>query len=325
MAKAKEEVDFQSLIDQVNKEYGSNSLVLIGEKPRERAKTINSGSILLNLGLNGGYAEGKIIEAFGDNGSGKTTLALQAIAQVQIKGQVAAFIDMEHALNLDYAEALGVNVPKLFFSQPETGEQALGIAELLIKSGKINFICFDSVAAMIPKAELEGEFGEAKMGLHARLMGQGMRKLTGEASKRNVTLFFINQTREKIGIMFGDPTTTTGGNALKFYSSQRLQVFAGTKVKGTDGEFIGQEMTIKIIKNKIGVPHKKIKTVLIYGKGIDTLGEIIDIAVEMNLIKKAGSWFSYQDQKIGQGMDSVRICLQDNPELLEEIKTKAGI
>lgn len=320
-----QEVDLDAIVGQINKKFGTSKVIVIGQEPKEKHQTINSGSLSLNWALNGGYAEGRILEIFGDNSSGKTTLSLHAIANIQKQGKVAAFIDMEHSLNFEYAEALGVDIKRLIFTQPDTGEEALTIAEELIKTGKVQFICFDSVAAMIPRAELDGEFGESKMGLHARMMSQGMRKLTGESSKKNVTLMFINQTRNKIGIMFGDPTTTTGGEALKFYASQRLHVIAGTKIKNKDSEITGQEVTIKVIKNKIGSPHKKVKINIVYGQGIDELGEIIDIAIGLEIISKKGSFYSFKEHKLGQGLDNLRAILEDNPELLEEIKKESGI
>jgi recombination protein RecA len=320
----KETVNLNSIAEQINKKFGVNKVIVIGDQPREKLPTFPSGSYGLDYALNGGFVQGRIIEAFGDNGSGKTTLAIHAMISMQKAGKIVGFIDMEHAFNFDYAEGLGLDVSKLIFSQPDTGEEALGICEELIKLG-VHFVCFDSVAAMIPKAELEGDFGESKMGLHARMMSQGMRKLTGEASKKGVTLFFINQTRFKIGIMFGDPTTTTGGEALKFYSSQRLHVLSGNKIKDKDGEIIGQETTVKVIKNKNGSPHKKAKFNIIYGRGIDILGEIIEIALAYEILVKKGSWFSYKENKLGQGIDAVRTLLEDNPELLEEIKKECNL
>lgn len=318
------ELDLTAIRDQINKKFGANKIALIGSDPIEKHPTISSGSIAINYALNGGWALGKIIEIFGENQSGKTTIALHAIFEAQKLGQRAAFIDMEHALNLEYAETLGVDVKNLLHSQPDTGEEALGIAEELVRLG-IEMICFDSVAAMIPKSELEGEYGESKMGLHSRMMSQGMRKITGVANKAKATLIFINQTRLKIGVVFGDPTTTTGGEAMKFYSSQRIHILASTKLKDENGEIYGQETTVKVVKNKIGKPHIKVKINIIYGQGIDSLGEIIDVAVDLGIIEKKGSFFSYEEHKLGQGINNLRKTLSDNPELLEEIKKKSLI
>jgi recombination protein RecA len=319
-----QEIDLASIADQLNKKFGSNKVIIVGQEPREKAQTMPSGSVALDYALNGGYAEGKIIEIFGSEASGKTTLAIHAMVNMQKSGKVVSFIDMEHAFNFDYAETLGLDVTKLIFSQPDNGEEALRLCEELIGMG-VNFVCFDSVAAMIPKAELDGDFGESKMGLHARMMSQGMRKLVGESSKKGATLLFINQTRVKLGVMFGDPTTTTGGEALKFYSSQRLQVLSGSKIKDKDGEIIGQETTVKVIKNKIGSPHKKAKFNIIYGRGIDNLGEVIDIAIAYEVIQKKGSFYSYGEHKLGQGSDALRTTLGDNPELFEQIKKECNL
>jgi recombination protein RecA len=316
--------DFNKILSEVNKKFGKNKVVRIGDETKEKAPVIETDSLAVNFALNGGFARGKIIEIFGAEQSGKTTLALHALGKAQQQGLISAFIDMEHALNLEYAEQLGVDVENLLFSQPDHGDEVFGIIEELIKLG-VNFFVIDSVAAMVPKAELEGEYGESKMGLHARLMSQGMRKLTGLASKKEVTLIFINQTRVKIGVMFGDPTTTTGGEALKFYASQRLNISASTKIKDENGEIIGQKTTVKVVKNKIGIPHKKTEYILLYGIGIDILGELIDIATELEVIKKSGSWYSYQDNKLGQGTSALRKTLEDNPELLQSIKTECGL
>jgi len=311
------------LLADINKNFGKNKVITF-DGPVEKMPTISSGSLAVNHALNGGYALGRIIEVYGDNGSGKTTLTLHAIVEAQKLGQTCAFIDMEHAFNPEYAESLGVNMKELIFTQPDFGEEAFSITEALIKSGKVQFIVIDSVAAMVPKAELEGEMGESKMGVHARMMGQAMRKLSGISEKSGVTLFFINQTREKIGVMFGDPTTTTGGNALKFYCSQRVQLFPSTKIKSKDSDDpIGQKVIVKIVKNKIGSPHKKTEFDLIYGKGIDAVQEVIDLAVEFEIIKKAGAgWFSYGDIKLGQGNDNLKELFTSNEELYQEIVEK---
>jgi recombination protein RecA len=310
--------EVSSIVSEINKLFGVNKMVALGETPQVKHPVVKTGSLGVDHILNGGYAQGRIIEIFGENGSGKTTLALHAIAQFQKLGMLAAFIDMEHAFNSEYAETIGVDTKKLLFTQPDFGEEALSIVEKLVESKKVGLIVLDSVAALIPKAELEGEMGEAKMGLHARMMGQAMRKLVGISNKSNTTLLFINQTRFKIGVMFGDPTTTTGGEALKFATSQRIQTIASTKII-KDGEPVGNKVIVKNIKNKIGVPFKRTEFNLIYGKGIDVFGEIVDLIIDSGALKQSGSWFSFNDVKLAQGKENLRLILQDNPELLQEI------
>lgn len=320
-----EEQKINKVVEQLNKKFGLGKVVVPGLEVKVKHPTLKSGSLNLDYALNGGYAKGRIIEIFGAESSGKTTLAIHAMVEVQKSGGTCGFIDMEHSFNFDYAETLGLDVNKIFFSQPDNGEESFTIAEELINSGLVDTVVFDSVAAMIPKAELDGEFGESKMGLQARMMSQGMRKLTGLSSKKNVMMIFINQTRVKLGVMFGDPTTTTGGEALKFYSTQRIHCSGSTKIKNSDQEIIGNKVVAKIVKNKIGSPHMKAEFNLIYGKGIDSLGEIIDIAISYEVINKKGSWYSYGETKLGQGDSQLRDCLEDNPELLEEIKQKCGL
>jgi recombination protein RecA len=272
------------------------------------------------LGVNG-YPKGRIIEIYGPESSGKTTLTLHAIAEAQKAGGIAAFIDAEHAFDRNYAEKLGVDIENLIISQPDNGEQALEIAENLIRSGAIDIVVIDSVAALTPKSEIEGEMGDSKMGLHARLMSQALRKLTGTISKTHCTVFFINQLREKIGVMFGNPETTTGGNALKFYASVRLDIRRSSQIK--DGEIvIGNRTKVKVVKNKVAPPFKTAEFDIMYGEGVSKTGEILDLAVEFEVIKKAGSWFSYGETKLGQGRDAVKVLIKDNPELAEELEQK---
>ena len=263
-----------------------------------------------------------MIEIYGPESSGKTTLTIHAIAEAQKKGGIAAFIDAEHAFDRYYAESLGVDVENLIISQPDNGEQALEIADNLIRSGAIDIIVIDSVAALTPKSEIEGEMGDSKMGLHARLMSQALRKLTGSISKTNCTVIFINQLREKIGVMFGNPETTTGGNALKFYASVRLDIRRSTQIKDTNGNVLGNKTRVKVVKNKVAPPFKLVEFDIMYGKGISKVGEIIDLGVDFEIIKKAGSWFSYDETKLGQGRDAVKTLLLDNPELMEELEIK---
>jgi recombination protein RecA len=285
-------------------------------------EVIPSGSLGLDLALGvNGYPRGRVIEIYGPESSGKTTLTLHAIAEAQKAGGIAAFIDAEHAFDRNYAEKLGVDIENLIISQPDNGEQALEIAENLIRSGAIDIVVIDSVAALTPKSEIEGEMGDSKMGLHARLMSQALRKLTGTISKTHCTVFFINQLREKIGVMFGNPETTTGGNALKFYASVRLDIRRSSQIK--DGEnVIGNRTKVKVVKNKVAPPFKTAEFDIMYGEGVSKTGEILDLAVEFEIIKKAGSWFSYGDTKLGQGRDAVKVLIKDNPELADELEQK---
>src|SRR6187399_2327370 len=312
----------QLTLDKLDKAYGKGTVMKMGDKAVEEVETISSGSLGLDLALGvNGYPKGRIIEIYGPESSGKTTLTLHAIAEAQKAGGIAAFIDAEHAFDRNYAEKLGVDIENLIISQPDNGEQALEIAENLIRSGAIDIVVIDSVAALTPKSEIEGEMGDSKMGLHARLMSQALRKLTGTISKTNCTVFFINQLREKIGVMFGNPETTTGGNALKFYASVRLDIRRIGQIK--DGEVIvGNRTKVKIVKNKVAPPFRIAEFDIMYGEGISKVGEIVDLGVDTNIIKKSGSWFSYGDTKIGQGRDSVKQMLNDNPEMAEEIELK---
>ena len=312
----------QLTLDKLDKTYGKGTVMKMGDKAIEEVETISSGSLGVDLALGvGGYPKGRVIEIYGPESSGKTTLTLHAIAEAQKAGGIAAFIDAEHAFDRNYAEKLGVDIENLIISQPDNGEQALEIAENLIRSGAIDIVVIDSVAALTPKSEIEGEMGDSKMGLHARLMSQALRKLTGTISKTNCTVFFINQLREKIGVMFGNPETTTGGNALKFYSSVRLDIRRSTQIK--DGEnVLGNRTKVKIVKNKVAPPFKTAEFDIMYGEGISKTGEILDLAVEFEIIKKAGSWFSYGDTKLGQGRDAVKALIKDNPELADELEEK---
>jgi recombination protein RecA len=312
----------QLTMDKIEKSYGKGSIMRLGDKPVDDVAAISSGSIALDLALGiGGYPKGRVIEIFGPESSGKTTLAIHAIAEAQKQGGIAAIIDAEHAFDPGYATKLGVNINDLLISQPDNGEQALEIADNLIRSGAIDIIVIDSVAALTPKAEIEGEMGDSKMGLHARLMSQALRKLTANISKTKTCCIFINQLREKIGVMFGNPETTTGGNALKFYASVRVDIRKIGQLK--DGEEVqGNHTRVKIVKNKIAPPFRKAEFDIIFGEGISKIGEIIDLGVELNIIKKSGSWFSYGETKLGQGRESVKELLKDNPELAEEIEKK---
>lgn len=312
----------QLTIEKIEKSYGKGSIMRLGDKPVDDVAAISSGSIALDLALGiGGYPKGRVIEIFGPESSGKTTLAIHAIAEAQKQGGIAAIIDAEHAFDPGYATKLGVNINELLISQPDNGEQALEIADNLIRSGAIDIIVIDSVAALTPKAEIEGEMGDSKMGLQARLMSQALRKLTANISKTKTCCIFINQLREKIGVMFGNPETTTGGNALKFYASVRLDIRKIGQLK--DGEEVqGNHTRVKVVKNKIAPPFRKAEFDIIFGEGISKTGEIIDLGVELNIIKKSGSWFSYGETKLGQGRESVKALLIDNPELSEEIEKK---
>jgi recombination protein RecA len=312
----------QLTLDKLDKTYGKGTVMKMGDKAIEEVETISSGSLGLDLALGvNGYPKGRVIEIYGPESSGKTTLTLHAIAEAQKAGGIAAFIDAEHAFDRNYAEKLGVDIENLIISQPDNGEQALEIAENLIRSGAIDIVVIDSVAALTPKSEIEGEMGDSKMGLHARLMSQALRKLTGTISKTNCTVFFINQLREKIGVMFGNPETTTGGNALKFYASVRLDIRRSSQIK--DGEnVIGNRTKVKVVKNKVAPPFKTAEFDIMYGEGVSKTGEILDLAVEFEIVKKAGSWFSYGDTKLGQGRDAVKSLIKDNPELADELELK---
>lgn len=305
----------------IEKEYGKGSVMKLGAEP-EKIEVISSGSISLDKALGvGGYPKGRIIEIYGPESSGKTTFALHAIANAQKNGGFAAFIDAEHALDPTYAHALGVDIENLVLSQPDNGEQALEIAEALIKSGSIDVLVVDSVAALVPEAELNGDMGDSHVGLHARLMSQAMRKLSGIISKTKCVAIFINQIREKVGVMFGNPETTTGGRALKFYSSVRLEIRRGEQIKdGTSA--IGNRTTIKVVKNKVAPPFRTCEVEIIYGQGISHLGEIVDLATEMGLIEKSGSWFSYNGEKIGQGREKVKDYLKNHEDICNDIEAK---
>ena len=310
-------------LDKLDKTYGKGTVMKMGDSPNENVEAISSGSLGLDIALGvGGYPKGRVVEIYGPESSGKTTLALHAIAECQKKGGIAAFIDAEHAFDRFYAENLGVDIENLIISQPDHGEQALEIADNLIRSGAIDMVIIDSVAALTPKSEIEGEMGDSKMGLHARLMSQALRKLTSSISKTNCTVIFINQLREKIGIMFGNPETTTGGNALKFYASIRLDIRRSTQIKNSDGVVMGNKTRVKIVKNKVAPPFKLAEFDIMYGEGISKVGEIIDLAVEAEIINKSGSWFSYDGTKLGQGRDAVKNLLKDNPDLMETLEAK---
>ena len=314
------------VLEKMDKTYGKGTVMKMGDSAVEEVEVIPSGSLGLDIALGvGGYPKGRVIEIYGPESSGKTTLTMHAIAESQKQGGIAAFIDAEHAFDAVYAKKLGIDVENLIISQPDTGEQALEIADNLIRSGAIDIVVIDSVAALTPKAEIEGEMGDSKMGLHARLMSQALRKLTATISRTKCTVIFINQLREKIGVMFGNPETTTGGNALKFYASVRIDIRrSGSPIKvGEDA--VGNRVKVKIVKNKVAPPFKNTEFDIMYGEGISKVGEILDLGVEFDIVKKSGSWFSYGDTKLGQGRDAVKELLKDNPELLEDLAEKIKV
>ena len=309
----------QAAMSKIEKDFGKGSIMRMGDEQIENVEVIPSGSIGLDVALGvGGYPRGRIIEIYGPESSGKTTLAIHAIAEAQKAGGIAAFIDAEHAFDRFYAQKLGVDVDNLWISQPDNGEQALEIADQLIRSSAIDILVVDSVAALTPKKEIEGDMGDSNVGLQARLMSQALRKLTSTISKTNTCCIFINQLREKIGVMFGDPETTTGGNALKFYSSVRLDIRRVTSIKDGDN-VIGNQVRVKVVKNKVAPPFRKVEFDILFGEGISKVGEILDLGVEYNIIQKSGSWFSYGGTKLAQGRDATKVMLKDNPELVEEI------
>lgn len=313
----------QVTLDKLDKTYGKGTVMRMSDQSVQDVDSIPSGSLGLDIALGvGGYPRGRVVEIYGPESSGKTTLTLHAIAEAQKQGGIAAFIDAEHAFDRFYAENLGIDLESLIISQPDNGEQALEITDNLIRSGAIDIIVIDSVAALTPKSEIEGEMGDSKMGLHARLMSQALRKLTSTISKTNCTVIFINQLREKIGVMFGNPETTTGGNALKFYASVRLDIRRSTQIKDSNSEVQGNKTRVKVVKNKVAPPFRTAEFDIMYGQGISKVGEIIDIGVDYEIIKKAGSWYSYEDTKLGQGRDTVVGILKDNPELMDELEVK---
>ena len=314
--------NLEKALAQIEKQYGKGSVMKLGDKPQQKIEAISSGSLYLDSALGiGGYPKGRIIEIYGPESSGKTTIALHAIAEAQKKGGYAAFIDVEHALDPLYAEKIGVNIDDLILSQPDTGEQALEIVEALIRSGAIDLVVVDSVAALVPEAEIAGDMGDSHVGLQARLMSQAMRKLSGIISKTNSIVIFINQIREKVGIVFGNPEVTPGGRALKFYSSVRLEIRRGDAIKiGSD--ITGNKTKIKVVKNKVAPPFKQVEVDLIFGEGLSQSGEIIDLASDLDIIKKSGAWYSYNDEKIGQGRENAKAYILNNPEIYNEIKEK---
>ena len=310
-------------LDKLDKAYGKGTVMKMSDAPVVDVDVISSGSLGLDVALGvGGYPRGRVVEIYGPESSGKTTLTLHAIAEAQKAGGIAAFIDAEHAFDRFYAENLGIDIDNLIISQPDNGEQALEIADNLVRSGAIDLIVIDSVAALTPRSEIEGEMGDSKMGLHARLMSQALRKLTGSISKTNCTMIFINQLREKIGVMFGNPETTTGGNALKFYASVRLDIRRSTQIKDVDGSVRGNKTRVKVVKNKVAPPFKLAEFDIMYGEGVSKVGEVLDLAVEFDIIQKSGSWFSYDATKLGQGRDAVKQMIKDNPDLMDELEAK---
>ena len=324
MSDAKEKLKaLQLTLDKLEKTYGKGTVMKLSDEKVMDVPAISTGSLGLDIALGiGGIPRGRITEIYGPESSGKTTLTLHCIAEAQRKGGLAAFIDAEHAFDKAYAEKLGIDTENLLISQPDNGEQALEIADHLIRSGAIDIIVIDSVAALVPKSELEGEMGDSKMGLHARLMSQALRKLTGTISKTGCSCVFINQLREKIGVMFGNPETTTGGNALKFYASVRLDIRRIGQIKESADDITGNRVKVKVVKNKVAPPFKVVEFDIMYGRGISKSGEIVDLGVELNVIQKAGSWFSYNGNKLGQGRDSVKQLIEDNPELMDELEKK---
>ena len=313
----------QLTLDKLDKAYGKGTVMRMSDAPVVDVEVTSSGSLGLDIALGvGGYPRGRVIEIYGPESSGKTTMTLHAIAETQKAGGIAAFIDAEHAFDRFYAQNLGIDIDNLIISQPDNGEQALEIADNLVRSGAIDMVVIDSVAALTPKSEIEGEMGDSKMGLHARLMSQALRKLTGSISKTKCTMIFINQLREKIGVMFGNPETTTGGNALKFYASIRLDIRRSTQIKDSDGNVLGNKTRVKVVKNKVAPPFRLAEFDIMYGQGVSKVGEILDVAVEHEIVKKSGSWFSYEDTKLGQGRDAVKQMIKDNPELMDELEAK---
>ena len=320
MASSEKLKALQAAMEKIEKSFGKGSIMKMGDDSVEQVEVIPTGSIALNVALGvGGYPRGRIIEIYGPESSGKTTLAIHAIAEAQKAGGIAAFIDAEHAFDRFYASKLGVNIDDLYISQPDNGEQALEIAEQLIRSSAIDIIVIDSVAALTPKAEIEGDMGDNKVGLQARLMSQALRKLTAAVSKTRTTCIFINQLREKIGVMFGSPETTTGGNALKFYASVRLDIRPGQPIKAGE-EILGKLTKVKVVKNKVAPPFRRAEFDIMFGEGISHSGEIVDLGADLGIIKKSGSWYSYNDTKLGQGRDAAKQCIADNPELAEELE-----
>lgn len=312
----------QLTLDKLEKNYGKGSIMRLGDRPVQDVEVISSGSLTLDLALGiGGYPRGRIVEIYGPESSGKTTLAIHAIAEAQKAGGIAAFIDAEHAFDQFYAKKLGVDIENLYVSQPDNGEQALEIADNLIRSGAVDILVIDSVAALTPKAEIEGEMGDSQMGLQARLMSKALRKLTGSINKANTTVIFINQLREKIGVMFGNPETTTGGNALKFYASVRVDIRRSSQIKDGD-EVMGNRTRVKVVKNKVAPPFRKAEFDIMYGLGVSKVGEVLDLGVDLGVVKKSGSWFSYGETKLGQGRDAVKNLILDNVELMEELEGK---